>query len=157
MKRRFCKNSRSGVAMLVVLFVIIAVTVISMRFIARASMVLACGENAVNRCQTDYLAQSALMHAKALIVSPDNATPLGAWAAAGLQIDDTSSNYYDLDISDPVLEVVDPNEDDVYSYDIQCRAYILVSGQRQAQTNLDATLRFDTATTTAFYKSIKRN
>ncbi|MCK5171947.1 MAG: hypothetical protein KAR47_01060 [Planctomycetes bacterium] len=157
MKRRFRKNSRSGVALLVVLFVVMAVTVISMRFIARASMVLACGENAVSRCQTDYLAQSALTHAKALIVSPDNATPLGAWAGAGIQIDAESSDYYDLTIFDPVLEVVDPNAADVYSYGIQCSAYILVGGQRTAQTNLDATLRFDTATTTAFYKSIKRN
>lgn len=157
MKRRSHKNSRSGVALLVVLFVVMAVTVISMRFIARASMVLACGENAVNRCTTDYLAQSALTHAKALIINPDNATPLDAWTGADLQIDDTSSNYYDLTISDPVLEVIDPNAADVYSYDIRCSAYILVGGQRKAQTNLDATLRFDTATTTAFYKSIKRN
>jgi hypothetical protein len=144
-------------AMLVVLFVVMAITIISMGFMARANIVLACGENAVNRCQTDYLAQSALTHAKALIINPDNATPLGAWAGAGLQIEDGTSNYYDLTISDPVLEVVDPNAADVYSYDIQCSAYILSGSQRKAQTNLDATLRFDTATTTAFYKSIKRN
>jgi len=67
------KNSRPGAAMLVVLFVIMAATLISLGFIAKSDMELACGRNVSLRMQMDYLAQSGLTHAKALITNPQGA------------------------------------------------------------------------------------
>lgn len=126
--------------MLVVLFVIMAATLISLGFIARSDVELACGRNVGLRMQMDYLAQTGLVHAKALITNPQDADTesAGYWAGdVSLQIEE-GDDYYDLvvvrDDSDPA---------DRCTYDIQSLAYRQVEAQKIAQSYLNARLRLD--------------
>jgi type II secretory pathway component PulK len=64
------KNSRPGAAMLVVLVIVMTATLISLGFIAKSDVELVCGRNVGLRMRMDYLAQSGLVHAKALITNP---------------------------------------------------------------------------------------
>lgn len=132
-------RARRGAALLVVLGVVMVVTVISFAFLTRSDGELAYGKNMQLRIQTDYLADSALEHARGLILNPQEISG-DYWAgASGLQI--ASGNfYYDVAVS--------PN--DSYSgstkwcnYDISCQAYKLSGAERTAQSNLKATLRLD--------------
>jgi hypothetical protein len=140
MKHPTGKNLRPGVAILVVLFVIVAATLISLGFIARSDVELAFGRNTVLRMQMDYLAQTGLVHAKALITNPQDAdtAALGYWAGDGdLQIE-AGDDYYDLtvarDDSDPA---------DRCTYNIQSLAYRLQDAQKTAQSYLNTRLRLD--------------
>jgi hypothetical protein len=140
MKPIICKNSRPGAALLVVLFVIMVATVIALGFIAKSDMELACGQNVALRMQMDYLAQSGLTHAKALITNPQDADtePLGYWPGDnGLQIEE-GDNYYNLTV---VRNDSDPT--DRCNYNINCLAYRLHNEQKTAQSNLNARLRLD--------------
>ena len=140
MKPITCKNSRPGAALLVVLFVIMVATVIALGFIAKSDMELACGQNVALRMQMDYLAQSGLTHAKALITNPQDADtePLGYWPGDnGLQIEE-GDNYYNLTV---VRNDSDPT--DRCNYNINCLAYRLHNEQKTAQSNLNARLRLD--------------
>jgi hypothetical protein len=134
------KNSRPGAAMLVVLFVLMAATLISLSFIARSDVELACGRNVGLRMQMDYLAQSGLVHAKALITNPQDADtePAGYWAGDNALQIEAGDDYYDLtvarDDSDPA---------DRCTYDIQSLAYRLQDAQKIAQSYLNARLRLD--------------
>lgn len=141
------KNSRPGVAILVVLFVIIFATVISLSFIARSDVELAFGNNMALRMQMDYLAESGLTHAKAMITNPQDigADPNVFWSGVeDFSLKDLdfyglleTGDYYDLvvarDDSDPTR----------CTYDIQCRAYRLDNGNETAQSYLNARLRLD--------------
>ncbi len=152
--RRY-NNSRRGVAMLIVLFVVMAIMLVSFGFVARTNSELFCGSNAVLRMKMDYLAQSALTHAKALIVSPDNATPMGAWQGTELQIiGQGADDYYDISISDPVIG--DPNGDPIYTYTVQCEAYKKQGTEKVALSDLNARFHYVLSTGSAFYKSIQR-
>ncbi|MCD6394985.1 MAG: hypothetical protein J7M40_15960, partial [Planctomycetes bacterium] len=64
------KNMRSGVVLLVVLFVSMVVAVISLGILARASRQMACGDTVAARLKLDYLAESGLVHAKTLLLNP---------------------------------------------------------------------------------------
>jgi len=126
--------------MLVVLFVIMAATLISLGFIAKSDMELACGQNVGLRMQMDYLAQSGLTHAKALITNPQDADTesAGYWAGDNALQIEAGDDYYDLtvtrDDSDPA---------DRCTYNIQSLAYRLQDAQRTAQSYLNARLRLD--------------
>ena len=133
------KNSRPGVAILVVLFVIIFATVISLGFIARSDVELAFGNNMVLRMEMDYLAESGLAHAKALITNPQDADTAakGYWAGdTDLQIEE-GDDYYELGIT---RDDSDPTR---CTYDIQCLAYRLDGIEKTAQSYLNARLRLD--------------
>ena len=145
------KNSRPGAALLVVLFVVMAITLVSLGFLSRSDMELACGRNFVLRMEMDYLAQSGLTHAKALVINPDNPTPLVGGQSYLEQQLLAGGDYYDLAIMDPVI--TDPN---IYTYAVQCQAYRMNNGEKTAQSTYNATLSYDHATLTAYYKSIER-
>ena len=66
MIRTKCKNSCKGAALLVVLFIVMAITVLSLGFLSASDMELACGQNMILRTQMDYLAESGLEHARGL-------------------------------------------------------------------------------------------
>jgi hypothetical protein len=144
----FSNNSRPGVAILVVLFVIMAATVISLGFIARSDVELAFGRNTVLRMQMDYLAESGLTHAKALITNPQDAEtdPNVFWAGQeDLSLKDLDlydmveeGDYYDL-----VVTRDDSNPTDRCTYDISSRAYRLNGAEKIAQSYLNARLRLD--------------
>ena len=157
MNRPTFKNSRRGAALLIVLFIVMAITLFSMAFIARSDVELACGKNMPLRMQMDYTAQSALTHAKALIVSPTNSEPLGYWQDTGLQVQ-SGDDYYDLTILAPVVDAgSDPNLEPTYIYDIQCCAYRKPGTERIAQSALNARLRFDPSAGDALFESVKRD
>ena len=64
------KSDRSGAALLVVLFIIMAVTVLSLGFLVQSDVELACGQNMILRTQMDYTAESGIEHGKGLILIP---------------------------------------------------------------------------------------
>jgi type II secretory pathway component PulK len=72
MNREKNMTGRRGAALLIVLIVIMAITVLSLGFLSRSDVELACGENMVLRTQMDYLAESSLEHAKGLILNPQD-------------------------------------------------------------------------------------
>ena len=140
MKHPKSKNLRPGVAVLVVLFVIMAATVISLGFIARSDVELAFGRNTVLRMQMDCLAESGLAHAKALVTNRQDAEtdPNVFWAGdAQLQIV-AGDDYYDL-----VVARDDTDPTDRCTYDISSQAYRLQDEQKTAQSYLNARLRLD--------------
>ena len=88
------RKRQKGMAMLMVLFIVMAVAIISSGFIARSDSVLACVRNYCVRNEADYLAWAGLEHARALVISPDNASPLDTWSnSTPLQLDAASDFY----------------------------------------------------------------
>lgn len=158
MKRNHIKShSRKGMAMLVVLFVIMAIAVIGSGFIARSDAELQCGYNYSVRNEVDYLAWSGLEHAKALVISPENAGVLDSWSGSNLQLDAMTSHYYDLTINSPTeLVAADPNDLSTYTYSIQSSAYQEISGEVRARSILDATLYYNPNSSQAYYISVTR-
>ena len=85
--------------MLVVLFVIMAITILAYGFMARSDVELACGQNMALRTAADYLAESGLQHARGLILNPQD-VGTEYWAgAAGQQLVAGSSDYYDVAVT----------------------------------------------------------
>ncbi|MHC5061964.1 MAG: hypothetical protein ACYTFK_12870 [Planctomycetota bacterium] len=142
------KNSRPGVAALVVLFVIMAATIISLSFIARSDVELAFGNNMALRMQMDYIAEAGLEHAKALITNPQDAdtAALGYWAG-GEDFSLKDFDFYGLldtgDYYDITVTRDDSDPTDRCSYDITCHAYRLDGTDEIAQSDLEARLRLD--------------
>ncbi len=134
------KNSRAGVALLVVLFVVMAVTVLSLGFLARSSIQMAAGQNMAVRMQMDFIAQSALTHAKTLIMNPQDVTTGidGYWqGGSALQIA-AGDDYYDIAITRSAAGATNR-----CTYDIQCEGYRMPAGEKIAQSNLNVQLRLD--------------
>ena len=144
-------------AMLIVLFIIMAIAVISSGLIARSDVELQAGQNYRLRNEADYLAWAGLEHAKALITSPENAEVLKTeWSEAEFRLDESRSQYYDLSIASPVeTAAADPN-DSTYTYSIQSTAYDSSGGAVRARSVLDATLFYDPNSTQAYYISVTR-
>ena len=144
-------------AMLIVLFIIMAIAVISSGFIARSDAQLQCGQNYRLRNEADYLAWAGLEHAKALIISPENTGVLDAWSGSEFQIDAGSTGYYDLRIDSPVETVAAvPSDPSTYTYSIQSEAYSKSASVIRACSVLDATLFYDPNSTQAYYISVTR-
>ncbi len=156
MKRRYKKTrSRKGAALLVVLFVVMAIAIISSGFIARSDAALASGRNYCIRNETDYLAWGGMEHAWALVQDPNS---LGAlpFELTAQQLDAGSDHYYDLTISTPAETVAaDPNDPSTYVYPVECSAYKKVNGQSKATSTLNGSLFYDSVSS-AYYISIKR-
>jgi hypothetical protein len=129
-------TSRSrGVALLMVLIIVLAITIITTGFLARADVELACGQNMLMRSQVDHLADSALEHAKGLLLHPQEISGTYWTGATGLQLVAGSSDYYDVAVTrDPA---------DYCNYNIACEAYRLKDGQKAGRCALNAVLRFD--------------
>ena len=145
-------------AMLIVLFIIMAIAVISSGFIARSDSELQAGQNYRLRNEADYLAWAGLEHAKALVISPENVEVVNTdWSQAEFQLDGSGSQYYDLTINTPVeTAAADPNDLSTYKYLIQSAAYDRSGGAVRARSVLDATLFYDPNSTQAYYISVTR-
>lgn len=141
-----------------VLFIIMAIAVVSAGFMARSDSELQCGRNYKLRNETDYVAWAGLEYARALIISPENASIMDTnWSQTRLQIDDTGTAFYDLTINSPVETVAgDPNDSSTYTYAVQSSAYDESDGQVRARSILDATLFYDPNSTQAYYISVTR-
>ncbi|MHC4132606.1 MAG: hypothetical protein ACYSSP_06665 [Planctomycetota bacterium] len=121
---------RKGTALLVVLFIVIAATIVSLGFLSRSDIELACGKNMIIRTQMDYLAESGLEHARGMIMNPQDIES-EYWSGTEGQQFAEGSDYYDID----VVKLQERN------YQINCQAYRLVDGTRQGQSSLEAQLR----------------
>ena len=61
---------RKGVALLVVLFVVMVITITALGFLSKSDVELACGRNMELWTELGYTAESGLEHARGLIMSP---------------------------------------------------------------------------------------
>lgn len=123
---------RSGTALLVVLIIVMAITILSLGFLSRSDVELACGENMILRTQMDYLAESGLEHARGLILNPQDVSSEYWTGAEALQLV-SGNDYYDVN-------VVKLGE---YNYQITCDAYRMKNGERIGSSRLTGELRLD--------------
>ncbi len=137
--------------MLVILFIVMAIVIISSGFIARSDVALACGRNFRVRNETDYAAWGGLEIAWALVQDP-NGIPYSVSAQSADWGSASNSLEYDLTVDSPVA-ATDPN---VYTYSVTCRAYKSIDGQQQAASALYGQLLYDTNSGSAYYISIRR-
>lgn len=124
-----------GVALLMVLIIVLAITIITTGFLARADVELACGKNMLMRSQVDHLADSALEHAKGLLLHPQEISGTYWTGATGLQLVAGSSDYYDVAVARDAA--------DYCNYNIACEAYRLRDERKAGRCALNAVLRFD--------------
>lgn len=113
------------------LFIIMTITVLSLGFLSRSDVELACGENMILRTQMDYLAESGLEHARGLILNDSNY--LGNWEFAGQQLAGGSDDYYNVN----VVKLGECN------YKITCDAYREKGIEKIGRSSLEAELRLD--------------
>ena len=133
MNDRRNKINRRGAALLVVLFVVMVATILSLGFLSRSDVELACGGNMILRTQMDYLAESGLEHARGLILNPQD---VGSEYWAGdvrQQLVAGTDDYYDVN----VVKLGECN------YQITCDAYREKSGEKIGRSSLEAELRLD--------------
>ncbi len=130
MKSKKAKAKRKGSALLVVLFIVMAITILSLGFLSRSDVELACGENMILRAKMDYLAESGLEHARGLILNDNDF--LENWTTIRQQLY-SSNDYYDVN-------VVHTGE---CNYKITCDAYREKDGERIGRSSLEAVLRLD--------------
>ena len=130
------KKARPGVALLVVLFVVMAITILSLGFVSRSDVELACGQNMILRTEMDYLAESGLEHARGLILNPQDVSSED-WTGihTELQLVEGSSDYYDV--------TVNRDANDFCNYIIDCDSYRLQGADTIGRSSIRATLRID--------------
>ena len=129
---------RSGMALLVVLFIVMAITVLSYGFLARSDVELACGDNMILKTQMDYLAESGLEHARGLILHPQEIEiASGSWAVTQQQLVSGSNDFYNVNV------VKDVNGE--CNYKITCDAYREKGNEHEhiGQSSLKAELRLN--------------
>lgn len=127
-----------GAALLVVLFIIMTITVLSLGFLSRSDVELACGENMALKCQMDYLSESALEHAKGLILNPQDLT-IAFWTGQkGLQLNAGSSDFYNVNVARD--DSVPTNK---CNFIIDSNSYRLKDGQIIGRSAIKAQLRLD--------------
>lgn len=127
------RKNRKGVALLVVLFIVMAITILSLGFLSQSDIELACGENMILRTQMDYLAESGLEHARGLILNPQDIGSEYWTGAETLQIVSGGNDYYDVN----VVKLAECN------YQITSAAYREKNGERVGRSSLTAELRLD--------------
>jgi hypothetical protein len=127
-----------GAALLVVLFIVMAITILSLGFLSRSDVELACGRNMILRTQIDYVAESGLEHARGLILNPQDVASEYWTGAEAQQLVAGSAEYYDLDI---VRDDSDPT--DYCNYTIDCNAYWMEGGEKIGRSEVTALLRLD--------------
>jgi len=127
------ETSKKGVALLVVLFIVMAITIMSLGFLARSDVELACSQNMILRTQMDYLAESGLGHAKGLILNPQDIASEYWTGASGQQLVAGSDDYYDVS----VVKLGECN------YQIASTAYRQKGGEQIGRSSLTAELRLD--------------
>lgn len=130
------KTSRNtGIALLVVLIIVMAITITALGFLSQSDVELACGQNMLMRTQMDYLAESGLEHARGLILNPQD-VPAEYWAGGtGLQLVSGSNDRYNV--------TVNRDAADRCNYTIDCDSYRMKDTERIGLSRLHAVLRLD--------------
>jgi hypothetical protein len=137
MTNKRSKAAKSGVALLVVLFIVMVITISSIGFLSRSDVELATGRNLALRLEMDYLAESGLEHARGLILNPQDISSEYFTGATGQQLT-AGNDYYDVAV---VRDDSDPT--DRCNYIIDCNSYRLRNSQKIGQSSLRAELRLD--------------
>ena len=119
--------------MLIVLFLVMAITVIALGVIARSDIELVSSQNVELRMAMDYLAQAGAEHARGLLLNPQEVSGEYWTGATGLQLVAGSDDYYDV----RVTKLGECN------YQITSTAYRQQSGERIGRSSLTAQLRID--------------
>jgi len=139
-------NRQRGVALLMVLMIVLAITIISAGFIAQSDVELASGQNMLLHAQMDQLAHSGLEHAKGLLLRPQAVSAAQIHSTDWYWLGSTSNlllagsqDYYDVTVARDAT--------DYRSYDVTCEAYRkrASDGVRIGRTGLAAELRLDPA------------
>jgi hypothetical protein len=129
------KKARPGVALLVVLFIVMAITILSLGFVSRSDVELACGQNMLLRTQIDYLAESGLEHARGLILNPQDIVGSEYWQGdTGLQLV-SGNDFYDVKVERDI--------GDLCNYIIDSNSYRLEGTEKVGLSCLEAVLRID--------------
>ena len=130
------KTSRNtGIALLVVLIIVMAITITALGFLSQSDVELACGANMLMRTQMDYLAESGLEHAKGLILNPQDVSAEYWAGSTGLQLVSGSNDRYDVTVNrDPA---------DRCNYTIDCDSYRMEDTERIGLSRLHAVLRLN--------------
>jgi len=116
-----------------VLFVVMVITIVSLGFISKSDVELACGKNMVMRMQMDHLAESGLVHARGLILTPQDVDTEYWGGDVRQQLVPGGNDYYDVN----VVQLGECN------YQITCTAYKEKNGERLGRSDLMAELRLD--------------
>jgi hypothetical protein len=127
------RTKQKGAALLVVLFVVMVIAVVSLGFMSRSDVELACGENMMLRTQMDHLAESGLEHAKGLILTPQDIGTEYWVGDVGQQLVSGGDDYYDVN----VVKLGECN------YQMTCAAYRVKNGECIGRSSLTAELRID--------------
>ena len=133
MRDRRNRRDREGVALIVVLFIVMAVTVLSLAYLSRSDVELVCGQNMILRAQMDYLADSGLEHARGLLLGCQDVSSEYWTGADGLQIVPGCDDYYDVN----VVKLEECN------YEVHCEGYRMKSGEKIGSSKLMAEVRLD--------------
>lgn len=133
-------RGRRGVALLMVLFIVLAVTVIAAGFIARTDVELACGQNMLMEVQLKHLAESGLEHARGILTRPQGAESSLPWTWNWQQLLAGSPDYYDVSVA---LDTSDST--DRCLYNVSCEAYHLQNGRKAGSYGLSAAIRLNPA------------
>jgi len=129
-------SGRPGVALLVVLFIVMVITITTLGFISQSDVELACGQNMILRTEMDYLAESGLEHARGLILNPQDVTAPDEYWKGGTNLQLISgSDFYEIR--------VDRNASDFCNYIIDCNAYREEGVEKIGLSRLRAELRID--------------
>jgi hypothetical protein len=138
------RHSRKGMAMLMVLFIVMAITIITSAFIARSVSAMASGRNFCVRNEADYAAWGGMEVAWALVQDPNTLATLTFPLTD--QLDAASTVYYDLTIGTPAADI----------YPVESCGYTQVDGQMRACSKLYGKLYYDAVSDKAGYISIRR-
>ncbi len=132
-------QARAGAALIVVLGIVMVITIVAFAYLSRSDNELAYGRNMLLRTQVDFLAESALEHARGLVLNPQEVSG-EYWTGDTLQQIDSGDFYYDVSV-EPNLTGSGATR--YCNYDVTCNGYRLINGERTAQSNLKALLRLD--------------
>ena len=131
-----CRSHRRGIALLTVLMIVLAISILSMGFLARADVERASGRNLAVRLKMDHLADSGLEHARRLIREPQHALSEVYWPGrTALQLTENSRDYYDVSVT--------RDANDYCTYTVSSEAYRITGTERVGQTRLVAEVRLD--------------
>jgi hypothetical protein len=142
-------------ALLVVLFIVFAVTVVTMGLLYRSDMALASGQNLCLRNQSDYLAWAGVEHARAYIQSYGS-TPATSTVTISQPPFILDSNwYYNLNITVLSSDVSKPL-DRIYIYKVTSEAYYGSDQKGRSFLCADIKYRADHPNGKAEFLSIRR-
>ena len=133
---------RAGFALLVVLFVVMAITVLSLGYLARCNAELTAGSNMLMRTELDHLVASGFEQAKTLIVNGYDVPGTFWTGATAQQLTPGSDYYYDVSLSQLTAP---PTATPFCGYVVRSTAYRLKNGERVGICDANAILRFDPA------------